>query len=89
MDNFETKSTTIDYYSEAITKLNFRTGNLNQDWLVHLIEELIPSKEIYWLNGSERIRLAHTGKTLKIYDPTKAQESAIFEFRIAQTEINQ
>ncbi len=89
VDSIETQSTVIDYYSEAVTKLNFRTGNLAANWLTYLVEELTASKEIYWLRGIERIRLAHAGKSLKTYDPTKTQDTAIFEFRIAQTEVNQ
>jgi hypothetical protein len=89
VDSFETENQTIDYYSESITKLNLRTGYLQRHWLRHLVEELTASKEIYLLNGKQRIRLAHTGKNLKIYDPKTIQESATFEFKFAQTDTHQ
>jgi len=89
IDSFESNKQTIDYHSESITKLNLRTGYLQRYWLRYLIEELTASKEIYWLSGKQQIRLAHTGKNLKIYDPKTIQESATFEFKIAQTDIHQ
>lgn len=89
IDSFEANNQTIDYYSESVTKLNLRTGYLQKGWLQYLVEELTASKEIYWLKGKQRIRLAHTGKNLKIYDPKVIQESATFEFKIAQTDIHQ
>ena len=89
VDSFEANNQSIDYYSESVTKLNLRTGYLQKDWLRHLIEEITASKEIYWLRGKDRIRLAHTGKNLKIYDAKTIQESATFEFKITQTDIHQ
>lgn len=84
--SFDTESETIDYFTEVTTKLHFRTGNLIQGYLDYLTDELSLSKEIYWLKDGRKIRLSKAGKTLKKYDPTLTQDSAIFEFRISKSD---
>jgi hypothetical protein len=77
---------TLDYHQESFQKIILRTGLLDQTWLQYIGDELITSKEIYWVTPTEKIRLKCQTESLPVYNANEPTETAEIEFRIAQTE---
>ncbi|PWK27162.1 hypothetical protein LV89_01977 [Arcicella aurantiaca] len=74
---------TIDNSVQLSTKLAIPTGVLSQGWLSYLSEDLCTSKDIFYVDDTETVRLKSVMQSLET-DSFNPNEQTILEFEIAQ-----
>lgn len=80
--SFESTQKRMNYLSWVNTKVSFPTGFLVQGWLQYLVDELLTSKEVYWLKSNKEVLVTPITTSSVVYDPEKMDE-AVFEFKLA------